>query len=181
MAVLVLGAKAAIAVLLLVAGGAKLADLPGFATAVRLFVPARAGSAVLAAVRSAAVAIAVSEVLVGTISLCWPAVGLANPVVLTLAAGFAVVAGLGYAWHRDRPCRCFGALTRRRFGLRSLLQALLITVGAALAARPVRSADLRLAPAVHLLLLAAAAIMVLAAYTAARALAMGETRLGMAG
>ena len=42
MIISVLAAKTAIAVLLLIAGGAKMADLAGFGTAIRLFVPAAA-------------------------------------------------------------------------------------------------------------------------------------------
>ncbi len=40
MIISVLAAKTAIAVLLLIAGGAKMADLAGFGSAIRLFVPA---------------------------------------------------------------------------------------------------------------------------------------------
>ena len=121
-------------------------------------------------VTAAAAAIAGTELAVGTISLGWPAIGWINLVVLALACGFAAVAGLGFARHRGRACRCFGALTRRAFGLRNIGQALLIAAAAALAARPVRRAEVQLGPAAHLLLLAAAIVVAGAAFTAARAL-----------
>lgn len=180
MVVLALGAKAAIAVLLLVAGGAKLADLAGFGAAIRLFLPAAAPQRVLAVLPAASAALALAELLIGAASLCWPAVGWLNWLVLALACGFTVVAAVGYARYRGRPCRCFGALTRRSFGLRTIAQALLIAAVAGLALRPARPAQVDLGLAAHLLLLAAAGLLALAAFTAARALATGSAQPGMA-
>src|SRR6185437_2275840 len=76
-AVAVLGAKAILAVMLVVAGGAKLADLAGFAAALRLFAPRRlAGSAAAQPVlRRLALAVAVGELALGMISLSCPAAG----------------------------------------------------------------------------------------------------------
>lgn len=176
MTVPVLAAKTAIAVLLLIAGGAKMADLPGFGAAIGLFVPARLPAGLAGQVTAAAAAIAATELAAGAVSLCWPAIGWINPVVLALACGFVVVAGLGYARHRGRPCRCFGALTRRAFGLRNIGQALLIAAAAALATRPVRPAQLQLGLTAHVLLLAAAFIVTAAAFTAARALLASDGR-----
>jgi hypothetical protein len=180
MAILVLSAKAAVAVLLLVAGGAKLADLPGFAAAIRLFLPDSGPAWVLARAGRAGAALAAAELLAGAASLCWPAARWVNGAVLALACGFCVVAIIGYARHRDRPCRCFGALTRRSFSLRTILQAAAITAAAVLAAGPARPAQLDLGPADQLLLIAVAGLLVLAAFTAARALATGDARPEMA-
>ncbi len=180
MVIVALGAKAAVAVLLLVAGGAKLADLTGFAAAIRLFLPAAAPQAVLAGLPAAGAALALTELLTGVASLCWPAAGWLNWVVLALACGFVVVAAIGFTRHRGRPCRCFGALTRRSFGVRATAQALLIAGVAGLALRPARPAQVDLGLAEHLLLLAGASLLGLAAYTAARALAAGNARPGMA-
>ncbi len=171
MTTLILGAKAGLAVLLLVAGGAKLADLAGFEAAIRQFVPGRGrqiGSV-------AATAIAAAELAAGVASLCWPALGFVNLAVLALAIGFVAVAAAGYARRRGQPCRCFGALTRRAFGRRELGQAVVIMAAAALAARPVVPTAMRLAGAAHLLLLCGAALTALAAFTAARALQAGWT------
>jgi hypothetical protein len=173
MTALALAAKAALAVLLIAAGGAKLADLAGFAAAIRLFVPRRAPARTQALVPPAAAGIITAELGAGTISLCWPSAAWAGFAVLALACGFTVVAGIGYANYRGRPCRCFGALTRRSFSVRSLLQSVLILAAAVLATRPAGQAQVTLALTAHVLLLAAAGLMALAAYTAARALAMG--------
>ena len=176
MVVVALGAKAAIAVVLLVAGAAKLADLAGFAAAIRLFLPARSPRRVLAALPAAGASLALAELLTGTASLCWPAAGWLNWLVLAVAAGFAVVAAVGYARHHGRPCRCFGALTRRSFGVRTIAQALLTAAVAGLAVRAAGPAQLDLGPAAQLLLLAAAGLVALAAFTAARALAAGNAQ-----
>ena len=179
MTVLVLAAKAAVAVALLASGGAKLADLRGFAAAIRLFVPARAPARVLAAARHAAVTIAAAELLAGALSLCWPSLAWVNLAVLALCCCFAVVAGIGYARHRGRPCHCFGALTRRGFGLVSLLRAAAILTAAAIARVPLRPApQLHFALAFHLLLLAGAVLLAAAATAAAKALLMQPESAG---
>jgi hypothetical protein len=175
------GAKAAVAVVLLVAGGAKLADLHGFAAAIGLFLPRRWPRRLRAGLPLAAAVIAAGELLLGAVSLCWPALGWVNVAVLALACGFIAVAAVGYARRGGQECRCFGALTRREFGPRALVQALLIGGAAWLAARPARPAQLQIGVSAHLLLLAGAAIMALAAGTAAGALAGGRTTARMAG
>jgi hypothetical protein len=180
MVVLGLGAKAAVAVLLMVAGGAKLADLSGFASAIRLFLPAASPRPVLAGLPAASAGLALAELLTGAASLCSPAAHWLNWLVLGLASGFVAVAVVGYARYRGRACRCFGALTRRGFGIRTLGQALLIAAMAAVALRPARPAQIDLGLADRLLLLAAAGLLVLAAFTAARALAPANARPGMA-
>jgi len=164
---LVLAAKAAVAVVLLASGGAKLAGPTGFAGTIRLFIPARALPLTLAA----AVAIAATEVLSGAVSLCWPGLGWVNLAVLVLSCGFAILAAVGYVRHRGRPCHCFGALSRTGFGLSSLLRALAIVAAAAVACSPIRPApQLHFALAFHLLLLAGAVLMAAAAAAAANAL-----------
>lgn len=178
---LALSAKAAVAVLLLVAGAAKLADLAGFAAAVRLFLPTAAVRLVGGRVLAVGAAVATAEVLAGVISLCVPAARWMNLVVLALAAAFVVVAAAGYARHRGRPCRCFGALTRREFGPRALVQAVAVTAAAALAISHAPPAQLRLGAASQLLLFAATGLVGVAAFTAARALRAAGTEPGMAG
>jgi hypothetical protein len=168
--VVVLAAKAAVAVLLLASGGAKLPDLPGFAATIGLFAPARARAWVLAA-HHAAVAIAAAELVTGAVSLCWPGIAWVSPVVLALSCSFVLVAGVGYVRHRGRPCHCFGSIAKGAFGLSSLLRALVIMVAAAAACAGVRPAPmLHFALAYHLLLLAAAVLMATTAAAAARAL-----------
>lgn len=183
MTVAVLGAKTLVAVLLLVSGAAKLADLAGFAAVVQLFLPARVrtrAASGLSVAGTVGTAVAAGELLTGAVSLCWPAARWVNLVVLAVTSGFTVVAAFGYARYRGRPCRCFGSLTRRGFGARGLLQAVLTTAVAALAIRPVQPAALQFGVADHLLLLAAAAVTALAAYTAAVALT-DRRAVGLAG
>ena len=179
MTVLVLAAKAAVAAALLASGGAKLADLAGFAAAIKLFVPARAPAWVLAAARYAAVTIAAGELFAGAVSLCWPSLAWVNLAVLALCCCFAVVAGIGYARHRGRPCHCFGALTSRGFGLVSLLRAAAILTAAAVARVSLHPApQLHFALAFHLLLLAGAILLAAAATAAAKALLMQPESAG---
>jgi hypothetical protein len=178
-----LSAKAVLAVLLLVAGSAKLAGVEGFAGAIRLFLPGRLPRLALTVLPFAAALIAAGELLTGLVSLCWPALGWVNLAVLALACGFTVVAAVGYARRRGQSCNCFGALTRRGFGPRTLVQSVLIAGAAALAAGPARSArpaQLQIGLSAHLLLLAGAGLTAVAAYTAASALAAGRTEPGMA-
>jgi hypothetical protein len=169
MAALVLGCKAGVAVLLLVAGAAKLADLAGFGSAIRLFLPARLPPRPAARVSTAgAWAVALTELGLGLGSLGWPASGWLNLAVLVIAAGFVAVAAVGLALHPGRSCGCLGTLSRRRFSLRGLSQAAAIAAAAALATRQVHAAQLRIDLAGQVLLLAAAGLTGLVAFTAAR-------------
>jgi hypothetical protein len=169
MAALVLGCKAGLAVLLLVAGAAKLADLAGFGSAIRLFLPARLPPWPAARVSTAgAWAVALTELGLGLGSLGWPATGWLNLAVLVLATGFVAVAAAGLALHPGRSCSCLGSLSKRSFGPRGLAQAAAITAAAALATRQVHAAQLRIDLAEQLLLLAAAGLTALVAFTAAR-------------
>jgi hypothetical protein len=169
---LVLAAKAAIAVVLLASGGAKFADIAGFAATFRLFVPSRAVARLSPALPVAAITVAAAELVAGGVSLCWPAAGWVNPAVLMLSCGFAAVAGAGYARHRGRPCHCFGALSRRGFSASTLRQALAVAAAAVLACQRVKpAAQLQFGAGMHVLLLAAAGLLVLAVFTAAKALA----------
>jgi hypothetical protein len=169
MTAVILCAKAGLAVLLLVAGGAKLADLAGFGAAVRLFLPARA----IRLASPAGLAIAAAELVAGGVSLCWPALGWVNIAVLVLAVGFAVVAVTGYIRHRGQQCRCFGTLSQRGFGRREVGQAMAILAVAVIAARPAVGAQLQLAATAQVLLLCGAGLTAVAARTAAGALAPG--------
>jgi hypothetical protein len=176
MTAVILSAKAGLAVLLVVAGGAKLADVAGFGAAVRLFLPARA----IRLASPAAIGIAAAELAAGGVSLCWPALGWVNLAVLVLAVGFTVVAVTGYVRHRGQQCRCFGALSRRGFGRREVGQAMAIVAAAVIAARPAGGAQLQLAATAQVLLLCGAGLTAAAARTAAGALApsAGAARTG---
>jgi hypothetical protein len=179
MPAVILAAKAALAVMLLVAGGAKLADLTGFAAAVRLFTPRRLAGAASAptALRMAAAGLALAELALGGASLAAPEAGGLNLAVLALACGFVVVAAAGYVFHRGRSCRCFGALSRRRFDRAGIGRAAAVAVVAAVATTSVPAADIQLGPAAHGLLAGAACLLAGVAFTAARALAVSRDAL----
>jgi hypothetical protein len=164
---LALTAKAVVAVMLLVAGGAKLADVAGFAVAVRLLVPLRLP---VAAGRALALAVAVAEVAVGLASLSSPATGWLNVIVLGFACGFVGAAVAGYAFHRGHSCRCFGALSRRRFDARGIARAAAIAGAAALATAGPPRAMVTISAADRVLLLLTAALTAVAAFSAGRAL-----------
>lgn len=199
----ILGAKAVLAVMLLVAGGAKLADLDSFAASVRLFLPRRrprrratlrSASAPAPAARSAppgelqllrsqlaarraARAVALGELALGAGSLALPAFRWLNAAVLAAGCCFAVVSGLGFAFHRGRSCRCFGALSRRRFDLAGLARSIAVAGLAALATVAVPASAAALTPAGHGLLLGGSALIAFVAFTAARSLAVSRDAL----
>jgi Methylamine utilisation protein MauE len=162
-----LAARAGLAVMLVVAGSAKLADLASFAAAVRLLLTFRVHRS---AVRASALAIALTELAAGAASLVLPSAGWVNSVVLALACGFVVVSGFGYLFHRGRSCRCFGALSSRRFDLTAIARSLAITAAAAAAMIRVPPVLTGIGPSARILLLVSAAVVGLAAFSAARAL-----------
>jgi hypothetical protein len=165
------GAKAGLAVLLLVAGAAKLAGLDGFAATVRLFVPAGLRRRPRWLPRLIALTVALGELGLGGASLAAPAAGWLNLAVLAAGGGFVVVSVIGYARHRGRSCRCFGALSRRRFDRAGIGRALIIAAVAAVPLAGLPASAVRLTPADRGLLLAAAFVLAAGAFTAARVLA----------
>lgn len=171
MSLVALAAKSALAVMLLVAGGAKLADLDSFAGTVRLFTPRWLARPIR---ERAALGVALIELASGAVSLAAPALWAVNLVVLALGGAFVAVSIAGYAFHRGRTCRCFGGLSRRKFDLAAIGRAVVVAAAGALALAHVPAADTRVGPAVHVLLAVAAALLAAAAFTAARALAVSR-------
>lgn len=161
------GAKAAFCVVLLIAGGAKFADLSGFASTVRLFMP-RSRRALRRFPRRIAAAVAAVEVGLGVASLALPKLSWLNMVLLCLASAFMAVSVVGYAFHRNRSCRCFGALSQRSFDLSAIVRAALLVALAAIVVAHPRAGNLGAAD--HVLLGAAAAVLAGAAFSAARSL-----------
>jgi Methylamine utilisation protein MauE len=169
--VLPLAAKALLATMLLIAGGAKLAGLAGFAATIRLFVPIRIPR--LAAPWMAAGTASV-EIAVGAGSLSWPAAGWLNLVVFALTCGFVVVAGAGYVFRRGQSCRCFGALSGRKFDVAGVTRNAIIAAVAAVALVRVRPALTGVDQAQRTGLLLAGLLLALVAFTAARTMAVGR-------
>lgn len=162
----VLLCKAFIAVLLLAAGGAKLADLRGFASAVRLFLPPAVPRALP---RTLAGAVAVVEITTGAGSLGLPRATWLNTAVLGICGCFLAVATIGHARHRGQSCRCFGGLSRSGFGAAGVARAAGLTLAAfaAVASVPVQAVALR--PAAQLGLVVVGLLVAGAAYSAAAA------------
>lgn len=169
---LALTAKVIVAAMLAVAGGAKLADVTGFAAAVRLLVPVRVPA--VTTWRVIAVTIAVAEVALALASLSSPAIGWLNTLVFGFACGFVVVSVVGYAFHRGHSCRCFGALTRRNFDGLGIARTMAVAVAAALATAGVPHTMVEIGAADRVLILLAAALTSLAAFSAARALGLAQ-------
>lgn len=177
MDVLILGAKSALAVMLIIAGGAKLADVSSFAATMRLFMPWQPRRS---AMRCFAVGVAVSEVALGTASLSWPAANWLNTLTVAAACLFFVITSVGYVLYRGRTCRCFGALSQRKFGKLSVLRSLGMVTVAVVAMFDVRLAAVELSEAARSLLAVSAVFLTLAALAAAnamRTIARTESRL----
>jgi hypothetical protein len=174
MDVLILGSKSAIAVMLLVAAGAKLSDPEGFVAAVRLFVPLRTPARL---VRAGGLGIALLELALGAASLSSPAAWWLNRAIFGLACAFVIVSAAGFAFHRGRACLCFGALSRRSFDAWSIVRSVVIAAGAAVAMLGTSAASVQVEPALRVVLLFAALLVALAASTAARALAVAAAQV----
>jgi hypothetical protein len=169
--VLVLCAKTALACLLIVAGGAKLSDPASFASTVRLFIPFRVAWPWPSAL---AVGVSLGELAVGLASLMLPAITVLNALVFAIACAFVAVSAMGYAFYRGRSCRCFGALSQRRFDAAGVLRSAVTAGVAVVALVHVRAAALRLDATARVLLFAAAGLLAVAAFTAARARSAGR-------
>ncbi len=159
-----LGCKAALAVLLLAAGGAKAADLTGFAATVRLFTPALTPRW---APRAIAAGVAAAELALGAASLSAPRAGWLNPVVLASFCCFLAVWTVGLARHRGRPCRCFGGLSRRGFTPAGVGRAAGLTLAAAVAMTGLPRPVTDLGAGGQLGLLACGGLVAFAAFSAA--------------
>ena len=171
MEVLVLCAKTVLACVLIVAGSAKLADPASFATTVRLFIPLRVAWPLLSAI---AIGVSLAELAVGLASLTLPAITALNALVFAIACAFVGVSAVGYAFHGGRSCRCFGALSQRKFDAAGVLRSAVTAGIAAVALAPVGTSALQLDATARVLLLAAAGLLALAAFTAARARGPGR-------
>jgi hypothetical protein len=175
MDIVVLAIKAALALMLLVAGSAKLADVRGFAVSVQLFVPRHAPGFVLPGI---ALCAGLAELLLGAASFAFPALSWVNVGVLVAGCVFVLLSAAGYLFHRGIPCSCFGRLSPHVFDALTLARSLGIAALAAVVAVSTVSAQAtRITVVAHVLLLATATVLSAAAATAARTLAaLAEAR-----
>lgn len=170
MDVLVLAAKSGLALMLVVAGSAKLAGVSGFAASVKLFVPIQGSFRVMERI---AIGVAMFELALGTASLAFPSVAVINMLVLATACAFLTISSLGYIRHRGKSCLCFGQLSNRVFDAAAVMRSLLIVgLAASVALIAVSQSAMQLATADHVLLLGGIVVIAVATYTAARGVAM---------
>ena len=168
MTTVILAVKAVLAVMLLAAGAAKLADVSGFTTTLRLFAPPPLRGVTL---RAAGVAIAGAELLIGATSFAFPELAVVNALVLAAGCAFVIASTLGYVLHRGAACRCFGQLSHRAFDAAAVGRSLGIAgLAAIVVAATISPGAVRLTAAAHVLLAAAAALLAVATFTAARVL-----------
>jgi len=170
-AVLALCCKALLAASLLMAGGAKLADLRGFAATAALFLPDRRWPGLASTM---AAGVAGGELALGAASLSNPGVRWLNLAVLAACAGFVVVSVVGYLRYPGRPCRCFGSLSGRSFGPPGIGRAALMTLLAVAATAPPTPSLVQLGSAGRLGLLAAGLLVAWCAFAAGAALGSGS-------
>ena len=170
MEVVALIAKSGLALMLVMAGAAKLADLSGFAMTARLFIPRMTPSVV---VQGIAAGIGVGELVLGTASFSFPHVQPINYVVLGMGCLFVAVAVVGWIFHQGVQCRCFGRLSRRTFDLTAVARSVLIAGLAAVAVTvAAASTDIQISPTSQIVLVAAAVLLACGSYAAARAVAL---------
>lgn len=165
--VLILAAKSGLAIMLLVAAGAKLSDLAGFIRTVRMLGPLWLPRAV---VGGATLSVVLVEVALGTASLCSPAVWWLNPAVFVLACGFVGISAFGYRFHRGRSCSCFGMLSARKYDRGGIVRSIATAAVAAVAMQSVPSGYVHVETTERVLLLAFALFFVFLSRTAARGL-----------
>lgn len=167
---LVLAAKSGLALMLIVAGSAKLAGVSGFAASVKLFMPVHGSPR---AMERTAIAIATFELILGSASLGFPSVAVINFLVLATACAFLTISSIGYVRHRGKSCLCFGQLSNRVFDAVGVMRSLVIVgLAASVAVIAVSRSAIQLSTAGHVLLLGGAVVVAVATYTAARGTAM---------
>jgi hypothetical protein len=171
--------KVVLAVVLVVAAGAKLADIGAFGDVIRSFA---AGQLSFRMARCVAVAIAVLELTLGGASLLAPKVTVLNWAVFLLAIGFVFVSAFGYAFRRGRPCRCFGALSKTQYSIGGIIRSCLLGAASALAALIALPAGwLNINALESALVLVLVVLLVLLAATAARAIGEADEARSMVG
>jgi hypothetical protein len=166
MDVLVLAAKSGLALMLVVAGGAKLAGVSNFAATVRLFMPVQGSDRVMEGI---AIGVATFEMMLGSVSLAFPSITVINLVVLATGCAFLTVSSIGYIRHRGKSCLCFGQLSNRVFDAVGVMRSLVIVgLAASVAVIAVGRSAIQLATVDHVLLLGGVGVVALATYTAAK-------------
>jgi uncharacterized membrane protein YphA (DoxX/SURF4 family) len=110
--------RSALAAILVVAGSAKLSGIDSFARTLRAVKLGPAKSS-----HAAAAIIALAEISLGVALVGSEPNLVVDVLVALLMAAFVVVAIRGARLDKPIACRCFGALTERRFGNAAITQA----------------------------------------------------------
>jgi len=160
-------AKTILAVILLTAGGSKVASLRGFGVVIRLFLPQRLRHL---AATPLALAVVATELALGGASFVIPSLRLLNWLVLGICGSFLAISSVGYAYQRDVKCQCFGALSRRRFDGIGVARSAGLVGLALVAALNVRPVDMQLSVSSQVLLAFCVCLVTGAAFVAARVL-----------
>jgi hypothetical protein len=160
-------AKTILAVILLTAGGSKAASLRGFGVVIRLFLPRRLRHL---AATPVALAVVATELALGAASFLIPSLRFLNWLVLCLCCAFLVISAVGYAYHRDVTCQCFGALSRRQFDGIGVARSAGLVGLALVAALNMRPVDMQLSISSQVLLAFCVCLVTGAAFVAARVL-----------
>jgi uncharacterized membrane protein YphA (DoxX/SURF4 family) len=117
--------RTSLAAVLVAAGAAKLADLPGFATTLMgLGVPTRPSLLI----RVLTYAIPFLELGVGVVAVSglWPTV--LDGALLILMLSFSIVVIVALRRHLSVACRCFGALSASQFSGKGLARNVFLTI-----------------------------------------------------
>jgi len=174
MSPIILIAKTILSVTLLMAGSAKLADVPSFSITLRMFVSL---SIPQSFIRFAAAAIAIGEITAGLLSMTFPSIYLMNEVIVAFCSAFLAVSILGYLNFRDRSCACFGGLSQRKFDARAMVRSVGLLILAVVALLRVSSSSIQLTTSSRLLLVVAEGILCLTTFIAAQALERSAANL----
>ncbi len=169
--VIMLFMRASLAVVLVAAGAAKLADTRSFAvTLMGLGVPVRRQLFL----RGFAIIVPLTELALGLaiISGLWPTI--VNGAVFALMCGFSLVVIIALRRKLNVACRCFGALSDSQFSRIGLLRSLLLTIlaFAVFWSGNVYSVEFSNSPGLSILLVAGFLLFALAAAQAARTIAI---------
>ncbi len=169
--VFVLLMRTSLAVMLVAAGAAKLADTRSFAlTLLGLGMPARQRLLT----QAVACAVPLLEVGLGLaiVSGLWPL--LVNGAVLVLMCCFSAVVLIALHRKLNVACRCFGTLSDSQFSNKGLAHSLLLTILAAVVfwSGKTYAAELSVLPGISLLLVAGFLVFALAAAQAAKTIAI---------
>lgn len=174
-----LAVKAFLALVLLLAGAAKLADRHGVASTVRLFLPTATPGRLVVAIATAS---ALVEVGTGGASLVFPGARAVDVVVLGLTCAFVATSVLGHALHPGATCNCFGQLSTRTFGVAGIVRSVALAVLALFVVNFMRGpVGVPVTTAPGILLVVGSGLVACATRTAAANLATASTRQAVQG